>query len=104
MSLPSIMSVMVFPYIMTAIRRCRGGIQTILAQHVAGVGQPGVEGAKPVRHSGGEVRGTHDRQSCGGKQQDFHLRPHQRGGYKAGPQARPNLAWMETAFRFPPHY
>jgi hypothetical protein len=71
MYLPSIMSVMVFPYVMTAIRRCGSGIQAILAQHVARVGQPGVERAKPVRHGGGGVRGSQNRQSCRGKQQDF---------------------------------
>ena len=58
-------SVVVFAYVMPAIRGCRGSTQAVLAQCIAVIGQPRVEGAKPVRHSRREANGTHHRESCG---------------------------------------
>src|SRR6266436_1853793 len=94
------MSVVVFPFIMMAIRRCRGGIHAVLALHVAGFGQPRIERGRPVRHGGGEVHGSHDRQSCTGKQVGFHFRPRQ--SREVDRKHDPASYGWRTAFGFPP--
>src|SRR3984893_7110478 len=69
------MSVVVFPHIATAIRRRRGGIYAVLAQHVAPVGQPRVVGPEPLGHGGREAHGSNDRQCGGGEQSGLHVIP-----------------------------
>ena len=65
------MAVVVLPFLMSAIGGGRGGIDTVLAQHVAPVDQPCVQRAKPVRHRSREVCGSRDRQSCGSRNEVF---------------------------------
>ena len=67
MPLP-LVSVMVLPLIMPAISGWRSSIEAVLAQPIAVIGQPRVEGAEPVRHSRRKAQGTHHRESCCGKQ------------------------------------
>ena len=57
MPLP-LMSVVVLPLIMPAINGCRGRTPAVLAQCIAVIGQPRVEGAKPVRYGRREAQGT----------------------------------------------
>src|ERR1700737_3642855 len=65
------MSVVVFPHIATAIRRRRGGIYAVLAQHVAPVGQPRVVGPEPLGHGGRGAPGSNDPQGGGGGESVF---------------------------------
>lgn len=48
MSLPPTISDVVLPFVTPAIRGCSCGIDTVLAQHVAPVSYPCVEGAEPL--------------------------------------------------------
>src|SRR5258708_26542056 len=67
MPLP-LMSVVVLPLIMPAISGCRSSTEAVLGQCIAVIGQPRVEGAKPVRYSRRKAQGIHHRESCCGKQ------------------------------------